>query len=496
MAVRQLLLLAALAGVAYAAQPQQLLGGAGHDLRASHMLVLKQAQANPMETFRAWVQSHAKEYLDRAEEYEKRFKIWLSNLEYIVQYNAKRTSHWLHLNSMADLTTEEFKARYLGYDASKRQANSLRSTPFRYKDVDPASLPQEIDWRAQGAVTEVKNQGMCGSCWAFATTGAVEGVNYVVTKELLSLSEQELVDCDRDQDKGCSGGLMDYAYQWIIDNGGIDTEEDYPYQGTEGTCVLKKQKRKVVTIDGYEDVPENDEVSLKKAAAHHPVAVAIEADAKSFQLYGGGVYDDTECGTALNHGVLVVGYGRDKAQGTYWVVKNSWGAEWGDQGYIKLKMGVDAAEGLCGIAMAASYPTKKGPNPPKPGPEPGPDPGPKPGPSPEPVKCDDDNECPAETTCCCVMPMFGMCFQWGCCPMEGAVCCDDNEHCCPSDLPVCDTDGGRCLPGKVAGMSDAEALALAQPAMKRTSAAKRTRSWVERIFGRGWSCGMHGKKQE
>lgn len=135
-----------------------------------------------------------------------------------------------------------------------------------------------------------------------------------------------------EQDKGCSGGLMDYAYQWVIQNGGIDTEDDYPYEGTEATCVLKKQQRKVVTIDGYQDVPENDEVALKKAAAHHPVAVAIEADAKSFQLYGGGVYDDVECGTSLNHGVLVVGYGRDKEQGSYWVVKNSWGAEWGDKG--------------------------------------------------------------------------------------------------------------------------------------------------------------------
>ncbi len=190
-----------------------------------------------------------------------------------------------------------------------------------------------------------------------------------------------------------------------------------------------------------------------------PVAVAIEADQRAFQLYTGGVFADPACGTQLDHGVLVVGYGVQKkpsssedpsedpsAEATgkaYWIVKNSWGPEWGDKGYIKIKMGVGKT-GLCGIAMSASYPIKAGPNPPKPGPDPGPEPGPDP--EPEPVDCDAFNQCPHDSTCCCLSDLFGMCYSWGCCPMPEATCCDDNEHCCPTDLPVCDTALGRCLP--------------------------------------------------
>ncbi|KAG2437494.1 hypothetical protein HXX76_006143 [Chlamydomonas incerta] len=431
-----------------------------HLLRAQHTQMLLEAQANPLGAFKEWAQTHARSYLNNAAEFESRFKVWLENLEYILAYNARTTSHWLTLNHLADLSTPEYKSNLLGFDNQARLArNHLKTGKFMYEDVDADTLPPAVDWRKKNAVAEVKNQGQCGSCWAFATTGSVEGINAIVTGSLVSLSEQELVDCDTEQDKGCSGGLMDYAYAWIIKNKGIDTESDYPYTAMDGECNAAKQKRRVVTIDGYEDVPENDEVALKKAAAHQPVAVAIEADAKSFQLYGGGVYDDPTCGTSLNHGVLVVGYGKDVggSGSNYWIVKNSWGAEWGDAGYIRLKMGSTDAEGLCGIAMAPSYPVKKGPNPPTPSPTPGPSPkpGPKPGPSPSPgpgptppgpVKCDDDNECPAGSTCCCVNEIFNMCFQWGCCPMPKATCCDDHEHCCPADLPVCDTDAGRCLP--------------------------------------------------
>ena len=210
-------------------------------------------------------------------------------------------------------------------------------------------------------MAEVKNQQQCGSCWAFATTGSVEGINAIVTGELQSVSEQELVDCDTEQDKGCQGGLMDFAYKFIIDNGGIDTEADYPYTAVQGLCDdFKKQRRHVVTIDGFEDVPQKDEASLKKATAHQPVAVAVEADQKSFQLYMGGVYDDDDCGTQLDHGVLLVGYGREPGQGEYWIVKNSWGTEWGDQGYIRLRANTKEPEGMCGIAMVPSYPLKNG----------------------------------------------------------------------------------------------------------------------------------------
>ncbi|GFR40260.1 hypothetical protein Agub_g832 [Astrephomene gubernaculifera] len=466
-------------------------GAVSNDLlRQEHNQVLLEAQANPLGAFNLWVKRHAKPYLPDTEEFRTRFAVWLDNLQYILSYNARTTSHWLHLNHLADLTTEEYQSR-LGFDNQARLAsNRLKSSTFMYSDVDADTLPPDVDWRKKGAVAEVKNQGQCGSCWAFSTTGSVEGINAIVTGELVALSEQELIDCDTSQDKGCSGGLMDYAYTWIIKNKGIDTEDDYPYTALDGSCISEKKNRRVVTIDSYEDVPENDEVALKKAVAHQPVAVAIEADAKSFQLYGGGVYDDATCGTSLNHGVLVVGYGRDPKAGTYWIVKNSWGPEWGDAGYIRLKMGVTDKEGLCGIAMAPSYPIKKNPNPPTPGPTPGPKPGPKPGPSPkppkpEPVKCDSSNECPAENTCCCLQEIFNMCFQWGCCPMPKATCCEDGEHCCPSDLPVCDTDAGRCLPSPGV-MLGSKPWATKTPAIHR--------SWSERIFGRG--CQRQREQQE
>lgn len=252
------------------------------------------------------------------------------------------------------------------------------------------------------------------------------------------------------------------------------------------------------------------QISLKKAVSHQPVSVAIQADQRPFQLYMGGVFDDEDCGQELDHGVLVggaccacvctanrvwgcmrgtlhacwaaclcsataqcrlaaagrmllppqvVGYGvESKPSGeeaevgrhhNYWIVKNSWGAGWGESGYIRIRMG-RGKSGLCGVAMQPSYPTKKGPNPPapepKPSPKPAPTPPPAPGPEPEPVECDATSECPPATTCCCIHDLAGFCFTWGCCPMEGATCCEDKEHCCPSDLPVCDTDSGRCMP--------------------------------------------------
>eukprot|EP00195_Chlamydomonas_chlamydogama_P016889 CAMPEP_0202889940 /NCGR_PEP_ID=MMETSP1392-20130828/475_1 /ASSEMBLY_ACC=CAM_ASM_000868 /TAXON_ID=225041 /ORGANISM="Chlamydomonas chlamydogama, Strain SAG 11-48b" /LENGTH=479 /DNA_ID=CAMNT_0049573391 /DNA_START=8 /DNA_END=1447 /DNA_ORIENTATION=+ len=415
--------------------------------RLEHMKLLAAAKENPTAHFKDWVALHSKVYVKDDAEYAKRLAIWTDNLDYVLEYNTKHTTHWLGLTSLADLTHEEYSKHYLGYKYDKNKR--LRSAPstFKYADVSEGALPASIDWRAKGAVSEVKNQMQCGSCWAFSTTGSVEGINAIVTGKLVSLSEQELVDCDTDEDKGCQGGLMDYAFLFIKENGGIDTEADYPYSAVQGDCITKKLNRHVVSIDGYEDVPENDEPSLKKAAAHQPISVAIEADQKAFQLYMGGVFSDETCGTELDHGVLLVGYGKDPVGGNYWIVKNSWGPEWGEKGYIRLKAGVAAKEGICGIAMAASYPTKTGPNP-DPGPEPGPDPGPSPGPKPGPVKCDDSSECPESNTCCCLGSLFNICLQWGCCPIPRATCCEDYEHCCPSDLPVCDTAAGRCLPKK------------------------------------------------
>eukprot|EP00850_Spirogloea_muscicola_P010709 SM000064S19731 [mRNA] locus=s64:120221:123078:- [translate_table: standard] len=359
------------------------------------------------------------------------------NLEFIVDHNGQGKSYHLGVNQFADLTHDEFKATHLGLrlDAGNTALRLGGGRPFSHANVQ---APPEVDWKAKGAVTDVKNQMQCGSCWAFSTTGSVEGINKIVTGELLSLSEQELVDCDKARDMGCQGGLMDFAFEFIIQNGGLDTEKDYPYTAVNGQCDLERENSHVVTIDDFEDVPHNDEASLKKAVAAQPISVAIEADQRQFQFYAGGIFDD-ECGTQLDHGVLIVGYGVDNAT-DYWTVKNSWGSAWGDHGYIRLRRNVQDNQGLCGIAMQASYPIKKGPNPPPGPPRP-------PTPPPEPEVCDPTHKCDHGTTCCCSVPLGKFCLAWGCCPMESATCCDDHRHCCPVEYPVCNLDAGLCMKG-------------------------------------------------
>eukprot|EP00877_Chromochloris_zofingiensis_P008580 jgi/Chrzof1/3976/Cz13g15200.t1 len=466
---------------------------ADSSLRSQHQQQLLGAKSNPRQAFWQWVAKHGKHYKENALEFEHRFRTWLENLEYVLEYNSKHETHWLGMNVHADLSHDEYKQKYaLGLNKYQRSNLENRPQSFKYANLSADNLPQLVDWRQSNAVAEVKNQMNCGSCWAFSTTGAVEGINAIVTNDLVSLSEQELVDCDTTKDKGCSGGLMDFAFDFIHENGGIDTEDDYPYTAQDGSCQEKKRNRRVVTIDGYEDVPPFDEVALKKAASRQPISVAIEADQRSFQLYMGGVFDDENCGQQLDHGVLVVGYGTEHKPSSheeagddesskshnYWIVKNSWGPEWGDHGYIRLRMGRGKA-GMCGIAMQPSYPLKNGPNPPAPPPGPTP-PGPKPpkpsppSPTPEPVECDATHECPPSTTCCCIRDLAGFCFTWGCCPMEGATCCEDKEHCCPHDLPVCDTDAGRCLPKQAAG------FAVSVPWSSKTPATFKRPHWFNK----------------
>ena len=212
-----------------------------------------------------------------------------------------------------------------------------------------------MDWRDRGAVTPVKNQQQCGSCWAFSTTGAVEGAYYLKNGNLTSFSEQELVSCDK-VDQGCNGGEMDDAFQWIQKQGGLCSESDYPYHsgtGNSGSCAKKCQPVKGSQVKSYVDVNAT-ESELKAAVAKQPVAIAIEADGFGFQLYHSGVYTG-KCGTNLDHGVLLVGYGTDNGQ-DYWLVKNSWGDSWGDSGYIKIERGKSQEGGQCGILLSASYP--------------------------------------------------------------------------------------------------------------------------------------------
>ena len=225
-------------------------------------------------------------------------------------------------NKFADLMSEEFAARFAGGFRAKEKRSVNVNNDLK---TNLSALPTSVDWEAAGAVTPIKDQGQCGSCWAFSTTGSTEGNVFINTGKLLSLSEQQLVDCSgAEGNQGCNGGLMDYGFQFIIDNKGICSEASYPYTAADGTC--QTTCKAVATITGFTDVPANSQTALETAVVQQPVSVAVEADQDVFQFYTGGVMTSA-CGTALDHGVLAVGYGTDAANGgDYWKVKNSWGA--------------------------------------------------------------------------------------------------------------------------------------------------------------------------
>ncbi|KAL3621136.1 putative cysteine protease rd21b [Castilleja foliolosa] len=411
------------------------------------------SESEALALYESWLVKHGKAYNALGEK-ERRFEIFKDNLRFIDEHNSVDRSYKVGMNRFADLTNEEYRSRFASGRLERGAGLKSRSASDRYATKVGEKLPGSVDWREKGAVAPVKDQGQCGSCWAFSTVAAVEGVNKIVTGDLIVLSEQELVDCDRTYNQGCNGGLMDYGFRFIINNGGLDTESDYPYNAHDGTCDGYRKNAHVVSIDSYEDVPENDEQALKKAVAHQPVSVAIEAGGRAFQLYQSGVFTGL-CGTDLDHGVVAVGYGTENGT-DYWIVRNSWGSSWGEKGYIRLERNVaNTKTGKCGIAVEASYPIKKGQNPPKPGPSP-------PSPVKPPTVCDKYYSCQTGTTCCCVYEYGNYCFAWGCCPMESATCCDDHSSCCPHDYPVCDLNGGTCL------MSKDNPLSV--PALKRENA--------------------------
>lgn len=287
------------------------------------------------------------------DELENRFSVFRNNLVDILTHNSDLTQNFtLGVNQFTDLTPEEFKELYVGglkVEVSSNGCKTFSSTA--------SSAPSSVDWRTKNAVTSVKDQGQCGSCWSFSATGAIEGAWAISKGQLVDLSEQELVDCATGfaySSHGCQGGIMDGAFKFVIEHGQCPLSS-YPYTAKDGTC---KSCSALAHISSCSDVRPNDQVSLKGAVAQQPVAVAISADSRIFQSYSGGVITSSACYTTLNHGVLVVGYGTENGI-DYWLVKNSWGPNWGtENGYVKIQKSSSTNDpGVCGISMQPSFPT-------------------------------------------------------------------------------------------------------------------------------------------
>ncbi|XP_066397489.1 senescence-specific cysteine protease SAG12-like [Miscanthus floridulus] len=329
------------------------------------------ARAEPMlERFEQWMGRHGRLYADAGEK-QRRLEVYRRNVELVESFNSMSNGGYkLADNKFADLTNEEFRAKMLGFGRPHGRAGHT-TTPSTVACIGSglgqgySELPKSVDWREKGAVAPVKNQGECGSCWAFSAVAAIEGINQIKNGKLVSLSEQELVDCDT-KAVGCAGGYMSWAFEFVMKNGGLTTERNYPYQGMNGACQTPKLKESAVSISGYVNVTASSETDLLRAAAAQPVSVAVDAGSFVWQLYGGGVFTGP-CTADLNHGVTVVGYGETQGGDTdgdgsgvpgqkYWIVKNSWGAEWGDAGYILVQREASVASGLCGIALLPSYP--------------------------------------------------------------------------------------------------------------------------------------------
>jgi cathepsin F len=326
--------------------------GAGHgganDLAATLMGAEKR--------FEGFMHKFGKVY-HTVEEFEHRFAVFKDNLVKAVKHQALDPSAMHGVTQFSDLTEEEFTSQYLGLKAPETLKNAAPAPSLPTGD-----LPANFDWRDHGAVTPVKNQGMCGSCWAFSTTGAVEGAHFLATGKLLSLSEQQLVDCDHQCDPeeadacdaGCGGGLMTNAYKYVEEAGGLELEADYPYTGSDGKCKFNSNKV-AAKVSNFTNIPIDEDQVAAYLVQSGPLAIGINAE--FMQTYLAGVSCPIVCNKRrLDHGVLLVGYG-DRgfaplrlSYKPYWIIKNSWGAMWGEKGYYKICRG----HGECGLNTMVS----------------------------------------------------------------------------------------------------------------------------------------------
>ncbi|NXA71097.1 CATL1 protein, partial [Mohoua ochrocephala] len=307
------------------------------------------------EAWEEWKSLYRKEYSGEAEAIRR--EIWEQNLRHIQQHNREESqgkhSYRLAMNHFGDLTNQEFNELMNGYIPEKRE----EPVPLFRASAAPEA-PVKVDWRAKGYVTPVKSQGHCGSCWAFSATGALEGLMFRRSRKLVALSEQNLIDCTRHLgNKGCRGGQARRAFQYVRDNGGLNSERAYPYRGNDNSLCQYNPRDKAATCSGFEMVPWGDEVALQQAvAAKGPVSVAVDARNRNFQFYKSGIFTCLPDHKKLNHAMLLVGYDTattGKCKTNYWILKNSWSENWGEKGYMRLKKD-DCNH--CGVANDASYP--------------------------------------------------------------------------------------------------------------------------------------------
>ena len=279
------------------------------------------------------------------EDYEMRKEIFAEVDAFITMHNNTESSFKLGHNQFSTMTDEE-----------KDRTRGLLEPQYLWAG-EPVILSEEangdsLDWRAEGAVNAIQNQGSCGSCWSFSTMASVEGAHAIATGELVKLAEQQLVDCATRFNNGCNGGSMAFAFTYLKSNDAV-TEASYPYTAKDGTCYQDSAESSGVRTTGHTNVEQNSSSQLKAAVTQGVVSVAIQANRLVFQSYSSGIFDSTSCGTRLDHGVALVGYGSEDGQ-DYWILRNSWGTTWGEEGYMRLA-DVDG-EGICGVNMAAVYP--------------------------------------------------------------------------------------------------------------------------------------------
>jgi len=313
--------------------------------------------------FNSWKQEFGKTYADIEAEGEA-FIVFMDNWKMINDFNiAGEETFTMRMNQFSDMTGDQFKLYIHGHDGSCMRKRTVQERVAMEEVTPEVDAPASIDWTNNGGnyVTPVKNQGQCGSCWAFSTTGSIESRTAIANKQtgsdIVTLSEQQLVDCSGSYgNQGCNGGLMDDAFKYVESSKGLCSEKEYPYTARDGTCKSTSCGTKYDPISSYKDVSADSMTSLEAAVAEGPVSIAIEADQSAFQFYSGGVLTGL-CGTRLDHGVLVVGYGTSGSQ-QYWKVKNSWGTTWGMEGYILIckDCGKNGNKGECGILMEPSYP--------------------------------------------------------------------------------------------------------------------------------------------